>query len=76
MPEQFKDIPAYVPYKNSIQVAADCCGRVVWQGPSQQLFKAEHPDTKIYCAICLAMETAKSGQMPDVIQLTDKESGQ
>jgi len=76
MPKEFEDVPPFVPYKGSIQVAADCCGRVVWQGPAQQLHKAENPDTQIYCAVCLAKETARTGIQPGVIQLTQKEMGQ
>lgn len=65
----------FTPYKGSIQVAADCCGRVVWQGPAQQLFKAQHPDAQVICALCLAKDIAQSGEMPVFNQLTNKGEG-
>lgn len=77
LPEELKDkIPAFTPYKNSIQVTADCCGCIVWQGPAQQLHKAEHPETQICCAICLAKQAAKDGGLPNVLQLTNKGKGE
>lgn len=76
-PKEFEGkVPPFVPYQNSIQVAADCCGAVVWQGPAQQLHKAEHPETQICCAICLARQTIKDGEMPAVVQLTKKGAGE
>ncbi len=76
IPDEFKDkIPPFTPYKNSIQVAAVCCGCVVWQGPAQQLHKVEHPEYPIICAICLAKEIDMEGQMPEFQSLTNKAEG-
>ena len=68
-------VPHFTPYKGSIQVAADCCGCVVWQGPAQQLHKAENPDCLIWCAMCLAKEMKYGGAEHSFIQLTNKGEG-
>jgi len=67
-------IPPYKPYKGSIQVAADCCGRFVWQGPSQQLYKSEHPEVKILCAFC-AIEHGITTENTEFRALTTKGEG-
>lgn len=75
IPEGFP-IPEFQPYKGSIQVAADCCGAIVWQGPAQQALKAEHPEYPIHCAICLAREVVRAGSQPTIVTLTDKKAGE
>ncbi len=80
LPPELADVPGlgdWKPYKGSIQVAADCCGRVVWQGPAQQLHKVENPDIPIVCALCAVKMLKESGTTAvNVIQLTDKEQGE
>lgn len=60
------DMPPYKPYDGSIQVKADCCGQLVWQGPEQQKMKAAQPETPILCALCVAKESVRQGQLPTI----------
>ncbi len=67
-------MPPWKPYRGSIQVPCEACGQAVWQGPSQQLLKAENPDLPVICVVCCI---TKYGMTADdkIILLTDKQTG-
>lgn len=54
-------LPPYTPGKDYTQVAADCCGSLVWVGPTQLKYREEHPGTPLVCALCTIAASSKAG---------------
>ena len=44
----------YNPKPDRSQIPCECCGNPCWIGPRQLAMKAEHPESKILCFVCIA----------------------
>ena len=57
-------MPKYTPYKDSIKVPCDNCGRELWLGPKQVDKMYANRDMAVACCVCVIEESLRRGEDP------------